>query len=183
MQCDLPSNGASTIAYLCFDLETTGFLPLRDYIIEIGAEILDQNGIPMEDGLFQTFIKSEKNVPNNIQLLTGITNAKLADAPEFDVALSSFLQFIQEKLSDSPSPITNICFVAHNGKRFDLPFLLKQIEKYKVTRWNGFCKRWEPLYIDTLLLARESVKSQKPKDIPNSYRLCGLNEYVTGDKL
>ena len=117
MQYDLPSNGASNTAYLCFDLETTGFSPLCDYIIEIGAEILDHNGIPMEDGSFQTFIKSEKNVPHNIQLLAGITNAKLIDAPLFDVPLFSLLQFISKSylIAHLQSPIFILLLIMRNG--------------------------------------------------------------------
>ena len=61
--------------------------------------------------------------------------------------------------------------------------LLKQIDKYKVTRWDGFFKRYKSLFINTLVLERESIKFWKPKDIPNSYKLCDLYKYLRGDNL
>ena len=178
---------ASKIAYLAFDLETTGFSPARDNIIEIGAVILDPTGVPFEDGAFQSYVSGNKQIPLHIVSLTGITNDKVANAPTFDVAFSSLLRFVHEKLMDwSSSPtekIARVCFVAHNGQRFDLPFLLKQVDKYKVKSWGRFFKRWKPLYLDTLLLTKDAVKAEQPKEIPNSYRLSDLYEYVTGKNM
>ena len=108
------------------------------------------DGIQIEESSYRTYVKSDKAIPNNIVVLMGITNKKIANAPTFDDAFSSIIWFVHEKLADSSSSITNLCFVAHNGKGFDLPLLLKQIKKYNISRWNGFCTRWDPLYIDIL---------------------------------
>ena len=52
-----------------YDLETTGVDPLNDEIIEIGAK--DNYG-----NIFEKLINPNKTIPNNIELLTGISNNK-----------------------------------------------------------------------------------------------------------
>ena len=94
--------------YVCFDLETTGFSHECNYIIEIGAEILDQSGVMIEDATFHSYVFSPKNIPYHIQNMTGITQDNIIDAPSFETTFSSFLEFIKEQISDHFPPVSII---------------------------------------------------------------------------
>ena len=77
--------------YVVFDLETTGFSPVKDKIIEIGA-------VKVEDGKitdrFSTFVNPGIPVPFEITRLTSITDQMVMDAPGIEVVLPEFLAFI-----------------------------------------------------------------------------------------
>jgi len=95
--------------FTIIDLETTGFNPERDYIIEIAA-IKFQGSF--ETGRFWKLVKPETGfVPRHITKLTGITNAMIVDQPLIKDILPEFFNFIQDSV-----------IVGHNVK-FDLSFL------------------------------------------------------------
>jgi DNA polymerase-3 subunit alpha (Gram-positive type) len=79
--------------FVIVDIETTGFYPGRDQIIEIGA-------VRLKDGKiidsFQTFVRPDKEIPRNIQELTGITPNMVKDAPSPEEALQQFLSYAGE---------------------------------------------------------------------------------------
>ncbi|MFQ5826717.1 MAG: helicase C-terminal domain-containing protein [Dehalococcoidia bacterium] len=84
-------SGATDQLYVSLDLETTGFSPENDEIIEIGAvkfrgeETLDT---------FHSLVNPRRPLPHQIQSLTGIAPSELEVAPqrsEVAVALTSFV--------------------------------------------------------------------------------------------
>lgn len=75
------------------DLETTGFSPTFNEIIEIGA-IKFRNGVCVEQ--FNRRIKPEKYVPLDIQELTGITNEMLKDCEDIKSVLPEFIDFCED---------------------------------------------------------------------------------------
>lgn len=81
--------------YTSIDIETTGFSPRFDSIIEIGA-IRYRNDEPVAE--FSTFVDSDINIPANIQLLTGIQNDDLKGSPKIDTAMDEFLDFIGDDI-------------------------------------------------------------------------------------
>ena len=181
----------SRILYLCFDLETTGFSRTNDSIIEIAATLLDAEGIPIEDGCFHSYVKpQDKKISATIELLRGISNDTIKDAPTFDFVGASFVQFLNDKtiidndnvtIHQQPPPI--ICFVAHNGKKFDVPFLVTQMVKFRIPTWVEFVTVNTVYQIDTLYLAKGVVRKKNPIHIPNNYRLEGLFEYISGERI
>ena len=120
-----------------FDFETTGLSPSSgDRITEIGAVKLCGNKLC---GFFQTLVNPERNIPEKIVAITGITEEMVADKPVISQVLPAFLDFIQDDL-----------LVAHNAK-FDLSFLQYELKHYGFSRnFDHFC---------TLLTARKEVKS------------------------
>ena len=78
--------------YVVFDIETTGFSPVNNRIIEIGAvkvsggEIVDR---------FSTFVNPDVPIPFEIEKLTSIRDEDVMDSPQIDVILPQFLQFCE----------------------------------------------------------------------------------------
>lgn len=123
---------AST-SFVIVDLETTGFQPKLDHIIEIGAVKVVNGEIV---GEWETLVNPGIYIPHDITNFTGIDTQMTQGAPRFAEVLPDFLEFMGE---DS-------IFVAHNVD-FDRNFLT---EKLMVERGRGL----EGPYLCTIKLAK-----------------------------
>jgi DNA polymerase-3 subunit epsilon len=118
------------------DLETTGFSPARDRVIEIGAVAVEGGGIVEE---FHSLIDPGRTVPGQAQRVHGITDEMLRGQPLPDEILPDFHRFIgQSRL------------VAHNAP-FDLGFLRGEFARLGF----GLANR----YHCTLQLSRRALPS------------------------
>ncbi len=103
--------------FVVFDIETTGFSPTNDKIIEIGAvkiaagEIIDK---------FSSFVNPQMPVPLEITELTSITDDMVIDAPVIEELLPKFLDFCNGS-----------SLVAHNAS-FDVSFIVKNAERLQI---------------------------------------------------
>ena len=117
--------------YVVFDIETTGFSPEKNKIIEIGAvkviggEIVDR---------YSTFINPEVPIPFRIEELTSIRDDMVITSPTVDVILPQFMEFC-----------TDCIMVAHNAD-FDMSFI-----KRNCALLGMECN---PTIVDTVALAR-----------------------------
>ena len=120
-----------------FDLETTGLSPsYGDRITEIGAIKLCGNKLC---GVFQTLVNPERNIPDKIVEITGITNEMVCDKPTISQVLPLFVDFIGEDI-----------LVAHNAK-FDTSFLRYELKECGINKnFETYC---------TLLNSRKEVKT------------------------
>jgi DNA polymerase III subunit epsilon len=100
--------------FVVVDLETTGLVPPRAAICEIGAVRID--GL-LPTGTFQTFVDPGLPVPPAISSLTGIAERNLRGAPRAETAVTRFLAFAGDAV-----------LVAHNA-RFDLAFLDREVQR------------------------------------------------------
>lgn len=100
--------------FTVFDLETTGLLPSRDRIIEIGAVRIDPDGAISR---FSTLIDPAGPIPPKATAVNGITNEMVSGAPFFKEAAFQFLDFIGSSR-----------LVTHNA-RFDLAFLQESLAR------------------------------------------------------
>ncbi len=96
--------------FVALDLETTGLNPEVDQITEIGATLFTRDG---GDESFQTLVNPGRSIPPEIEELTGISNADVADAPRFEQVVGELANFIGSR------PV-----VGQNIK-FDINFLSK----------------------------------------------------------
>jgi DNA polymerase-3 subunit epsilon len=119
--------------FIAFDLETTGFLPGIDQIVEIGA-VSYVNGKP--DAVFATLINPGISMPEAASRVNGITDAMLVGQPTIDKILTSFTKFCG-----------NDIIVAHNAP-FDVQFLSADIQKHESPAPTG-------IILDTLPMARK----------------------------
>lgn len=94
------------------DLETTGFDPSRDHIIEIGAliargpEVLDR---------FSTLIRPPAPIPHETTQLTGITNEMVAGAPTIEAVASTLVDFVGLRDLVAHNCVFDRTFLDRNG--------------------------------------------------------------------
>lgn len=98
-------------SFVVFDLETTGFSPVRNRIIEVGA-VKVENGKISER--FSTFVNPKVPIPPRITEVTSIDDSMVAEAPEIESVLPEFLEFCE-----------GCVLVAHNAG-FDYSFICRK---------------------------------------------------------
>ena len=117
--------------YVVFDIETTGFSPISDKIIEIGALKITDGEIVAS---YSSFVNPKRPIPYRITGLTGITDDMVIDSPTIETVLLEFLSFVGENT-----------LVAHNAD-FDIRFIEQNC------RYLDIEKKFTS--VDTLALAR-----------------------------
>ena len=103
-------DGDST-PFCVLDIETTGFSPERDSIIEVAVIRSERQDGTTRERVLNELVRPSGNIPKRIRELTGITNDTVADADTIDRVLSRVAAFV----GDAP-------IVAHNA-HFDRRFL------------------------------------------------------------
>ncbi|MBQ9607789.1 MAG: PolC-type DNA polymerase III [Lachnospiraceae bacterium] len=117
--------------YCVFDIETTGFSPVHNRIIEIGA-VLVQNGKIVDS--FDEFVNPECPIPYRITKLTTITDNMVKEADTIEKVLPRFLEFSRGAVMVGHNVTFDISFIAENAKRLNIQF--------------------DRVYADTLILSR-----------------------------
>ncbi|MBO5082465.1 MAG: PolC-type DNA polymerase III [Lachnospiraceae bacterium] len=117
--------------FVVFDIETTGFSPIKNKIIEIGA-------VKVSDGKicdrFSCFVNPHTPIPFEIERLTGINDDMVADAEDIETVLPKFLEFCK-----------GCVLVAHNAS-FDMSFIKENMKRQKIVQ--------ELTYVDTVAISR-----------------------------
>ncbi|MGN0159513.1 MAG: PolC-type DNA polymerase III [Brotaphodocola sp.] len=119
-------------SYVVFDIETTGFSPEKNQIIEIGA-VKVINGTITDK--FSTFVNPDVPIPFEIEQLTGINDGMVLSSPQIDVILPQFLQFCEGCVLVAHNASFDVSFIAYNAKQQGLEF--------------------DPTVLDTVALARQ----------------------------
>ena len=131
-------NSKSYSNYVVFDIETTGLSSRNDKITEIGA-------VKIRDGIivdrFSQLINPEKEIPQVVVELTGISNSLVENEPTIEEVIPKFYEFSKDSV-----------LVAHNAK-FDISFIRRE---YK----NNNLEFNHPI-LDTLVLARATMTHMK----------------------
>ena len=123
--------------FVVFDIETTGFSPVNNKIIEIGAVKIQQGEITDR---FSVFVNPGVPIPFEIEKLTSINDSMVMDAPPIEVILPQFLDFCQ-----------NAVLVAHNAN-FDMSFIMENAKR------QGLLRKFT--FVDTLGIARVLLTHQ-----------------------
>ncbi|MEK7618460.1 MAG: exonuclease domain-containing protein [Patescibacteria group bacterium] len=141
----------NSLKYCSLDIETSGFDPVKDEILEIGFVFftLDEKGIKLEKEYSKVF-RPQKEVSETILALTGITKKELESAESFE----QHREGIQEKLQD-------VCLVGHNIG-FDIKFL------------QGLGLKLEGPNIDTLDLAQFILPTHPSYNLENLMHYFGV---------
>ncbi|MGZ5073391.1 MAG: 3'-5' exonuclease, partial [Usitatibacter sp.] len=99
------------------DVETTGTTPTGDRITEIGI-VRVEDGELIEE--WSSLVNPQCSIPEDIQALTGISNAMVRDAPTFAELRREVLERLEGRL-----------FVAHNA-RFDYGFIKNEFRRAEI---------------------------------------------------
>lgn len=119
-------------SFVVFDIETTGFSPVRNNITEIGA-VKVRNGQIVDR--FSAFVNPGEPIPYNIVKLTNITDDMVKDAPHIEEVMPQFKEFVGDSV-----------LVAHNA-RFDTSFIFEFASRQNIV--------FDDTFVDTLELSRD----------------------------
>ena len=140
------------LEYVVLDIETTGFNPQKEDLLEIGA-VKYRNGEKLEQ--FSSLIRPGKEISEEITKLTGITTEMVADAPLPEEVLQRFKEFC-----------AGAVLVAHNA-RFDIGFISAKYQQL-------LGEKPTPVYLDTLGLARSVWPNFKSYRLNNVAKELGI---------
>ena len=138
--------------FVVFDIETTGFSPDVNHIIEIGA-VKVENGKIVDR--FSSFVNPLVPIPYRIEELTHINDKMVMDAPTIEVVLPQFIEFCKGAV-----------MVAHNAD-FDVSFIMKKAEKLGI--------EFAPTYVDTVAMARYLLPSLNRFKLDTVAKAVGVN--------
>lgn len=128
------------VTFCVLDLETTGGHRSHDMITEIGAVKVRGGECT---GTFQTLVDPGRAIPPTVTLLTGLSDALVANAPRIGAVLGTFLDFVGDAV-----------VVGHNVG-FDLAFLRAACERDGRPALRA-------TVVDTVALARRLVRDEVP---------------------
>ena len=152
---------AQEVLLVYVDLETTGLRPLADEIVEVGAVAHSSNA------RFGSTVRPSELPDPKEPTVHGIGVEELVGSPTFKVVFLRFAEFLDKlvdnavETSESDSsqesigrmlklkdPAPRILLAAHNGEKFDFPFMINEALRCGTPLW-----RFEKLtYVDTLAL-------------------------------
>lgn len=115
-QADLFGGSKESLVFL--DFETSGLDAAKNYITEVGALKIDEEGF---EHTFESLVRIPVPLDQKIIQITGITDDMLKTAPELPAVMKDLVEFIGDAT-----------LIAHNAE-FDLPWLLIASMETKVT--------------------------------------------------
>ena len=118
-------------SYVVFDIETTGFSPIKNKIIEIGA-VKVINGEITER--FSTFVNPQVPIPFEIEKLTSINDEMVMEAPVIEEVLPRFLEFCEGCVLVAHNASFDISFIRENAERQQLPFDYTYVDTVGIAR-------------------------------------------------
>ncbi len=118
-------------AYVVFDIETTGFSPVTNRIIEIGAVKVESGQITDR---FSAFVNPQVPIPFEIEKLTGISDSMVIDADTIEVILPRFLEFVGDAALVAHNAGFDVSFIKENAKRQNIPFELTYVDTVGIAR-------------------------------------------------
>lgn len=144
------TNKATETTFVVFDLETTGFSPVKDQIIEIGAVKVNSKGMVISRfSKFVKLYKTDKLSPKIIELTQITDNMLEIQGEDIHDVIDEFCYFIGDSI-----------LVAQNAK-FDMSFMAGYFIEFHKLTYSRLC-------FDTIKFA----KVLKPEE--SSYRLALL---------
>ncbi len=107
-------------SFWVFDLEATGLDFTTERVIQFGAVAIEGEIIDMASA-FTCVVDPQSTIPEQIEHMTGVTNARVRHAPTFPAAFSRFLSRAGERV-----------WVTQAGYEFDYPLLARECGRYSI---------------------------------------------------
>lgn len=145
-------------SYCAIDIETTGYSPEWNEIIELAAVKVENKKVV---GTFSSLIKPDNPVDGYTEELTGITNDMLVNAPSIENGLPNFLKFVGDDL-----------ILGHNVS-FDVNFIYDNCIRC------GF-EAFSNDFVDNLRISRKlhpELEHHRLQDIVEHYNIESVRNY------
>ncbi len=139
--------------YTIIDIETSGFSPEKNHIIEVGC-IKYRDG--QEINRYSSLICPPCRISTQIERLTGITNEMISSAPTFKMIARALWKYLSDET-----------LVGHNVN-FDISFLYSNFER-------ELGQRLQNDYVDTLTLCRKALPDLENHKLPTVSRALQIN--------
>ncbi|TCL09070.1 DNA polymerase-3 subunit epsilon [Shimia isoporae] len=120
------------VPFVVFDSETTGLLPHKDEVVQLGA-VRVLRGMIVAGEKIDRLVNPARPIPPASTKVHHITDAMVADAPPFQTVATEFHHFARDAV-----------IVAHNAP-FDMAFLHRRAKDYDLA--------WTHPVLDTVLLS------------------------------
>ena len=117
--------------YVVFDIETTGFSPVTNRIIEIGAVKVEHGEITER---FSTFVNPQVPIPFHIEKLTSINDSMVMGADTIEVVLPQFLEFVGDAILVAHNANFDVSFIKENAKRQGIPVDFTYVDTVGIAR-------------------------------------------------
>jgi len=140
--------------YAVLDLETTGFSPETEQIVELSVVLFDPQGV--EEAAYTTLLNPGRSIPAEAVRVHGITDRMVADAPTFAAVAAEVYAQMENRI-----------LVGHNVTAFDLKFLTRAFERQGV-------EYAPPAVLDTLSLARTALPGLSSHRLEGLCKLAGI---------
>lgn len=111
----------SELTYCVFDTETTGLLPHKDEVVQIGAVRVVRNKI-VEGEELDTLVNPLRAIPSASTKVHGITDAMVVNAPKIEEATRKFHEFARSSVLVAHNAPFDMAFMHRYGKKANLSF-------------------------------------------------------------
>jgi len=118
--------------FVVFDLETTGFSPVNDKIIEIGA-VKIKNGEVVDN--FSHFVNPKRSIPYKITELTSINDDMVRDSETIDTILPKFMEFCSDSVIVAHNASFDTGFIKKNCRDLEIDFNLSIMDTVPLARF------------------------------------------------
>jgi DNA polymerase-3 subunit epsilon len=109
----------SELTYCVFDTETTGLLPHKDEMVQIGAVRVVRNSIVVGEEM-SSLVNPQVPIPSVATNVHGITDAMVAGAPSIEDATRNFHDFARSSVLVAHNAPFDMAFMHRYGKRVNL---------------------------------------------------------------
>ncbi len=140
--------------YVALDVETTGFSPHKDRLLEIGAALIRKGKVCRT---YETLINIKMPVPQKIRELTGITDSMAGSGKEIGTAIRELTEFCED-----------LPVLGHNVQ-FDFGFVKQAAADHGLA--------FEKEALDTLKIARKVLPEVSSRSLQ---ALCGYYRIDAG---
>ena len=117
--------------FVVFDIETTGFSPVTNRIIEIGAVKVCGGKICDH---FSAFVNPQVPIPFEIEKLTGINDDMVMNAETIEAVLPQFVQFCEGCVLVAHNANFDMSFIVENCRRLSLPTDYTYVDSVPIAR-------------------------------------------------
>ncbi|XP_024402182.1 uncharacterized protein [Physcomitrium patens] len=145
---EIPIESQVDPTIIVFDIETTGFLKPGSKIVELACRDIAGG----DCSTLETLVNPYQPVPIASTAVHKITSEMVNrdDIPSWTEVMTAFVDFVESRRIGN----SDVILVAHNGRRFDVPFIMKECYECSME----IPSHW--YFIDTIDLAKAMLKKR-----------------------